>query len=307
MSDLDLRAISRAMGGEVHGHQVVAPGPNHSRADRSLSIRLSHQSPTGFIVTSFAGDPFDRCRDFVAAKLGLDPDGWRTRSRGRGEARTAPVFTVSERAPADDAARIARAAALWGEGRDAAGSVVERYLAARGLTLPERAADMLRFHPRTPWRDDPSGPTLYVPAMLSAMRAVVGDRLVAVHRTRLAGDGLKLGRKMLGPARGAAVKLDDDAEVTVGLAIGEGIETCLAARLLGFQPVWAMTSAGAVASLPVLPGVEALTLLAEHDEASARAVEACASRWHAAGREVTVVEPKAGSDMADVIQGRDDG
>ncbi len=303
MSALDLRSIARALGGEVRGHRVVAPGPNHSRLDRSMSVRLSHQSPTGFIVTSFAGDPFDLCRDFVSAKLGFATDAWRTRSRGRGEACPSPAFKASEHAPPDEEARIARAAALWGEGCDAAGTVVERYLAGRGLALPERVADVLRFHPQCPWRDGSDAPTIFVPTMIAAMRAVVGDRVVAVHRTRLADNGAKLGRKMLGPARGAAVKLDGDAEATIGLAIGEGIETVLAARQFGLKPAWAMTSAGAIAAFPVLAGIEALTLLAERDNASARAIEACAARWYAAGREVTVVTPNFGSDLADVIRG----
>lgn len=34
---------------------------------------------------------------------------------------------------------------------------------------------------------------------------------------------------MLGPARGAAVKLSADEEITAGLGIAEGIETTLAA------------------------------------------------------------------------------
>ena len=303
MIALDLRALAAALGGEVHGREVVAPGPNHSRADRSMSVRLSAQSPTGFIVTSFAGDPFDLCRDYVTAKLGLDADAWRTRSRGRGEPRPAPTFTVPEHGPPDDEARIARAVDLWDQGRDPAGTVVERYLAGRGLALPDRAADVLRFHPRCPWKEDAEGPTIYVTCMMAAMRGVVEDRITAVHRARLADNGTKLGRKMIGPVRGTAVKLDPDDAVTVGLAVGEGIETVLAARMLGFKPAWAMTSAGAVAALPVLPGVEALTLLAENDLTSARAVESCAARWHAAGREVTIIEPTRGSDMADLIGG----
>ena len=299
---LDLRTIARALGGEVQGRQVLAPGPNHSRRDRSLSIRISADAPGGFVVNSFAEDDFAACRDHVGAALGLPSDFWRTRTAGT--SRPAPAFIAPEPGPEPDhAARIARAAALWGEGRDPAGTVVERYLARRGLALPERAADALRFHSRCPWKDDPDGATVYVPALIAAMRSVVGDRITAVHRTRLSDDGTKIGRKMLGPSRGAAVKLDGDAEVTAGLAVGEGIETALAARLLGFRPAWAMTSAGAVAALPVLPGIEALILLAERDEASARAVEACAFRWHAAGREVTIIEPTRGCDMADVVGG----
>ena len=45
----------------------------------------------------------------------------------------------------------------------------------------------------------------------------------------------KIERKFLGPVAGAAIKLDADEDVLGGLHIGEGIETCLAARMLGTQ------------------------------------------------------------------------
>ncbi len=109
---------------------------------------------------------------------------------------------------------------------------------------------------------------------------------------------------MLGLASGAAVKLDADDAVTMGLAIGEGIESCLAARALGFVPCWALGSAGAITAFPVLGGIECLTILAENDDSNRRAVDACAARWHHAGREVVVVEPASGSDILDAMRGR---
>ncbi len=287
MSVLDLRSIARALGGEVSGRQVLAPGPGHSPRDRSLSVRLSWQAPDGFIVFSHAGDDFASCRDHVRAKLGL--------SHVAPTRRDAPVAP----APSDHAARIARAVAIWNEASDAHGTVVETYLAGRGLELPP-GAGALRYHARTPWRND-DGSVIFVPCMVAAMRTIDGDVLTAVHRTRLTPDGVKLGRRMLGIAAGAAVKLD--ADVTHGLAIGEGIETVLAARQLGFRPAWALASAGAIAGFPVLPGIECLTILAENDDANARAVEECARRWHAANREVTVVSPNFGSDLNDAIRG----
>jgi len=299
---LDIRAIARALGGEVQGRQVLAPGPNHSRRDRSLSVRLSHVSPTGFVTFSHSGDPFDTCRDYVAQKLGMDIGAWRT--GGRREARPTRIFDVPGARPSSDEARTARAVEIWREGHDPVGTLVDRYLASRGLVLPERGVEVLRFHPRCPWGDKASGRTIFVPAMVAAMRSVVGDRITAVHRTRLTDDGQKVDRRMLGPARGSAVKLDPDDMATMGLAVGEGVETCLAARQLGIRPAWALTSAGAMAILPVLPGIEALTLLGERDPASARAVDACASRWHAAGREVIVIEPMTGSDLNDALMSR---
>lgn len=305
MSALDLHTIARRLGGDVSGRQVLAPGPGHSPGDRSLSIRLSHQSPTGFIVFSHSGDDFRVSRDYVAERLGMGSDAWRRDK----PVQVAQVLPVASRQSAqvapneDNAARIARAVKIWNEAAPAQGTVVEHYLAGRGLELRVHEHEVIRFHPRCPWRDEAENRTIYVPAMIAAMRAIDGNKITAVHRTRLTPVGAKVDRRMLGQASGAAIKLDADDAVTMGLAIGEGIESCLAARQLGFQPVWALASAGAVAAFPVLSGVEALTMLGENDTSSDKAMGQCAQRWHAAGKEITIVTPNFGSDLNDALRG----
>jgi hypothetical protein len=117
--------------------------------------------------------------------------------------------------------------------------------------------------------------------MIAAMRSITTDELTGIHRTALTLDGVKVGRKMLGIAAGSAIKLDADDAVTHGLIIGEGIETCQAARQLGLRPTWALGSVGGIASFPVLAGIECLTILAERspdgtpNAASERAVAEC--------------------------------
>src|SRR5215471_17260768 len=71
MTALDLRAIARALGGEVSGRRVLAPGPEHSPNDRSLCVSLAPAMPGGFLVHSFAGDDPIQCKDYVRARLGL--------------------------------------------------------------------------------------------------------------------------------------------------------------------------------------------------------------------------------------------
>ena len=138
--------------------------------------------------------------------------------------------------------------------------------------------------------------------MLAAMRCVLTDEPRASTRFCGSPAGEKIGRMMLGPAAGTAVKLDGDGAVGAGLAVGEGIETCLAGRQMGFCPAWALGSTSNITTLPVLPGVETLTLFAEAGEASAKAVEACGDRWHEAGREVLIVRPCTGSDLNDALR-----
>ena len=296
MSVMSLTDIAKALGGEASRGMVLAPGPGHSRRDRSLSVKLSVNSPDGFLVFSHAGDDFRDCRDHVRARLGLPDDSWRTHKPAPIRAALSPDST--------DETRIARAVAIWNEGRDPRDTIVARYLVGRGLVLDDDVAGAaLRFHPACPWRDEERQQTIKVPAMLAAMRQVDGNRITAVHRTRLDAEGRKIDRRMLGIAAGAAIKLDADDTVTAGLAIGEGIETCLAGRQLGFRPTWALASAGAIAAFPVLPGVDALTLFLERDQASDRATSECGERWHEAGRDVVLVEPKAGNDLNDTIKG----
>ena len=284
---MDLRTIARALGGQVAAGQVVAPGPGHSRNDRSLTVRLSPSAPDGFLVFSHAGDDFRTCRDYVRCALGIERE-WTS----RGHQASAPsAAAAAQPVPADDD-RTAQALDLWRASADPRGTLAERYPASRGLALGDDiAGEALRWNAR-------------IGAMLALFRNIQTGEPQAVSRIFLDREGRKLGRKFLGPVGGAAVMLDPFDAVTSGLHIGEGVETCLAARQLGLRPAWALGSAGAIAAFPVLGGVECLTLLAEHDEASAKAVEACAARWHAAGCEVLINRPIGGKDLNDVVKGR---
>jgi hypothetical protein len=68
--------------------------------------------------------------------------------------------------------------------------------------------------------------------------------------------------------------------VTLGLGVCEGLETGLAImQRLDWRPVWTATCAGAIATFPVLPGIESLTIFADCDSAGMRAAETCARRW----------------------------
>ncbi len=299
MTALTLRTIARALGGEITAGKVIAPAPGHSPRDRSLWVIPSHQAPNGYRVHCFSPkDDWREARDYVAARLGMAPDAWKQPQAA--QQRPVAPSPVSN----DDVARTARAAAIWQEARDPRGTLAEVYLRGRGLDLTDDVAGaVLRFHPACPWRDEERQQTIRVPAMIACMRATAGDAITGIHRTRLTPDGTKIGRRMLGIVAGGAIKLDADWDVTHGLHVGEGAETCMAARKLGLRPCWALGSAGAIAVFPVLPGVECLTILAEHDDANRRAVDTCGARWHAAGREVVVVEPASGSDILDALRG----
>jgi hypothetical protein len=288
---LDPRAVARALGGNVSGRNVVAPGPGHSRADRSLSIKIEPTAPDGFIVHSFAGDSPVECRDYVRAALGLGAREMRRHSLPR----RSRHCTVAPESDADY--RSALALRLWNEARDPRGTMVTDYLASRGLTLlDDVAVDVIRFHPGLKFDGELVG------GMVALFRDIRTNAPCGIHRTFLDGAAGKLERKMLGRARDAAIKLDADESVTLGLHIGEGVETCLAARLAGFRPVWALGSASAIAAFSVSAGIEAITVLGEVGDGGANhcAAQACAARWIETGREALMVAPQVGGDLNDV-------
>jgi hypothetical protein len=74
MIALSLRDLARALGGEVSGGEVLAPGPGHSRKDRSLAVKSAPAAPDGFVCFSHANDDWQVCRDYVRAHLGLNPN-----------------------------------------------------------------------------------------------------------------------------------------------------------------------------------------------------------------------------------------
>lgn len=69
---LTAQSVARALGGQVSGRdRVLAPGPGHSRKDRSLSIKIDPSAADGFVVHAFAGEDWRVARDYVLGRLGL--------------------------------------------------------------------------------------------------------------------------------------------------------------------------------------------------------------------------------------------
>lgn len=188
-------------------------------------------------------------------------------------------------------ATIDAARRIWRECVPAEGTLTETYLAARGLQLEPGAP--LRFHPACP-----RGDAERLPAMVALMSDPATGVPCGLHRTFLEPDGRdrlrdQKGRAMLGSA--GVVRLVPDAEVTASLGLAEGIETSLAVMQgFGWRPVWAATSAGAIARFPVLLGLEVLVVFADADRIGLAAARSCIARWRKAGREARLMAPSEG-------------
>ena len=187
---------------------------------------------------------------------------------------------LSPSASADDAeARTRSALRIWRETVPLTGTMGERYFVdRRGLDI--RLLDIdhaLRWH-------------FVTGAVVALMTDAVSGGAIGIHRTFLDACGAKVERKMLG--RQGVVRLSPNSEVTKGLGICEGLEDGLAVMLSGWTPIWAATSAGAIARFPVLDGIDALTIFADADASGMQAAKACAARWRAVGREVRASYPR---------------
>jgi hypothetical protein len=198
--------------------------------------------------------------------------------------------------------KLEQADRIWRQSFNIAGTAGEAYLVRRGIVL----ADVpnfggLRWHPKCPWEGSTAACVL----------ARFTDAITAEPRGiwRRPVDGGK--PKTLGPMGGCVIRLWPDEDVTSGLVIGEGVETVLAAatrfthRNTLLRPAWATGSAGNLESFPVLSGIDALTVLADHDE-SGRGQEAargCGKRWKNAGRKVELLLPnKLDTDFNDLVR-----
>jgi putative DNA primase/helicase len=286
--------LARHLGGKKSGSRSWSCRcPAHRDSNPSLSVTEADDGK--ILVHCHAGCSQDAVIDALRNRGLL----WRV----HGEAITPELRRVVKRwrecAEPDTAALVNR---LWAEAIDLAGTVAEEYLGARGIILaPELRVIALRFHPACVWE---SGT---VPCLIAGFRAIDGDDLTAIHRIRVDQPERwpKAERKMLGRVAGSCVKLDPIGE---RLIIGEGVETCLAARQLGLRPVWALGSAGAIEKFSPVAGVNHLVILGENDDSgrNRKAAEACRENWKP--RDVSFVVPRQEfKDLNDATMRRADG
>jgi hypothetical protein len=153
-----------------------------------------------------------------------------------------------------DATQHRKALWLWRQSRPAESSIVETYLAARGLRL-DRLPATLRFL-------SPTKPE-YHPAMIApfgipdepqpGLLAIDGGAVLGVHLTLLVPDGsgkadIEPNKIMIGKSIGSPIVLAPMNDL-LGLAIVEGIENGLTAYQSNGFGVWAAGSAGRLSGL----------------------------------------------------------
>ncbi|WP_377829594.1 toprim domain-containing protein [Bradyrhizobium lupini] len=215
-----------------------------------------------------------------------------------------PSFGASTRIPrpvhreeADDAVRIRRALQIWDGVQPLRDSLAERYLARRGIRVPDEALDVLGFHPGCPFR------SATAPALIALIQDITTGEPVGVHRRQLTCDATAAGPPMsLGPKSGGVIRLS--SAISADLAIGEGVETSLSGMMLGSGPTWSVLDAGGISNFIVLENLQRLTILVDHDVSGTgqRAAVTCRDRWLAAGKRVRLIMPETpGQDINDLV------
>ncbi|HET9534847.1 MAG TPA: toprim domain-containing protein, partial [Mesorhizobium sp.] len=279
--------LAKALGGRRAGAGWVARCPAHEDRKPSLSIR---DADNKVLVYCHAGCDQERVISALRSR-GLWSD-----HRPRSISRMARRVPVEHGPDQEDERRSETALAIWRTARSAMGSLVDIYLATRGIDLPP--PDVLRFHAglkhpsRSIW-----------PAMVALVTDGVEGAPLAIHRTYLARDGagkapVNPARMMLGSCRGGVVRL---AQPDTLLMIGEGIETCLSAMQATGHPAWAALSTSGLRSLDLPRGVRDVIVLADGDEPGEAAARDCALRWKREGRRVRIARPPIGMDFNDLL------
>jgi phage/plasmid primase-like uncharacterized protein len=276
------------------GGELIGPCPQCGGRDRfAVSIRKQ----------IFLCRGCGRSGDVIAFVQHLDCADFKTAVQTLAGDERKPVAPVRLLVTSTHDDNSERALRLWNDASPIAGTIAEVYLHGRKLhDLP--GADVLRFLKRCPFdgvRQD---------CLISLYRNIITNAPQAICRTAIDSSGTKIERLSLGPVKGAGIKIDPDENIGQGLTISEGLESGLAGRQLGFRPCWATGSAGGIRNFPVLPGIEALTILVDHDPADQRGRQAgqeaareCSHRWISAGCEVRRIMPRRqGADMADLAE-----
>jgi putative DNA primase/helicase len=180
-------------------------------------------------------------------------------------------------------------------------SVVDAYLTRRGLSV---RSPVLRGDPRCPYFDSEGKRIGRYPAVLAP---IIGPDGTLQSVARIYDTDVEPRKKIMPPVstiKGAAVRLFEPDEE---LAIGEGIETCLAVRELFGVPTWAALSAPGIEAFEPPPGLLRLHIYADHDANATgqRAAYILAHRLSRTGLTVQVHIPaEADTDWLDVLNAR---
>lgn len=278
-----IEALLKALGGYRAGASAMCHCPVHEDGTPSLSV--DPRPAGGLLVHCHAG-----CSQRIVVAALTERGLWCSSQRSH--------VAVSGLPMANQGKRQSAALRIWETAISPQGTLVERYLASRCLTLP--LTSPLRFVAGLRHR---SGKSL--PAMIGLVTHGATNAPLGVHRTWLRSDGsgkadIGPNKMMLGPCRGGAVRL---APLSTPLMVGEGIETTLAAIQSTGYGGWAALSTSGLRVLELPSEARDIIILADGDDPGVSASNAAATRWTKQGRRVRIASSPRGFDLNDLLIG----
>jgi putative DNA primase/helicase len=213
-----------------------------------------------------------------------------------GEVATPLSGTTRPKHDADSSSLAARR--IWDQSRAAEGTLVQRYLRGRGITISPPSS--LNFHSALKHRSGSS-----FPAMVAAVEDLSG-KFLGVQRTFLCADGsskasVEPQKMSLGPLAGGAVRLAPTLGKIVVLT--EGIEDGLSiVQSTGFV-VWAALGTSGLRSVKLPDAIREVVIAADNDEPGEKAARDAAQRFLAEGRRAKIARPSKGKDFNNLLRG----
>ncbi len=280
------REVTKALHGRWHGSGGSACCPTHNDKNPSLSIA---ERDGKLLVHCHAGCPQDAVWELLS-RMGL------VGGDNPQQAPKAPVRPST--ADREAKTRTALAKRIWSECRPSADTLVERYLASRGITM--EPPPTIRFHPGL--KHGPTG--LLIPAMVAAVTICPSHEAVAIHRTFLKADGsdkapITQNKMMLGPCKGGAVRLAVSGDE---LVLAEGLETAMSVLQSIGKPTWATLSTSGLKAVRLPPEARMVIIAADGDQVGEKAAMTAAKRLLGEGRQVKIARAPWGLDFNDLLR-----
>jgi hypothetical protein len=176
---------------------------------------------------------------------------------------------------------LERAMAIFDDAQPLPGSLGEKYLARLGLTMPDAAHEVLRFHPCCPIGK------FNLPCLVAYAQDSQTNEPVGVHLTALSADAIAMGLpgatgcETVGVIDGySVIKLGGEPIASGELTIASTIEAALRAMMFGFKPAWSVLSVNGIAAFPKprFHNIKRLTVIVDSDDAVEAAAK-CKARW----------------------------
>jgi hypothetical protein len=208
-------------------------------------------------------------------KLALD-NGWeRPRRAIVGQTADGIIDFKYVDAKPDEPDLIEQALDIFDAAQPLRGSLGENYLTGLGLTVPDTAREVLRFHPFCPFGN------LDLPCLVAYVQDSQTNEPAGVHLTALSLDATVIGRKTIGSIDCySAIKLGSEPDDCGELTIAASIEAALSAMMFGLTPAWSVLSVDGIAAFPKprFHNIKRLTVVVDTDD-TIDAASKCKARW----------------------------